>query len=167
MREATSADREAVNAVESAAFGRPNEAALVERIAASAGAVPGLSLVAEAETELVGHVLFSHVEVLTANGPRAVLALGPVAVLPDRQGEGIGSLLIRAGLDAACETGAPLVVVLGSPAYYGRFGFVPALRMGLEPPADFPKTHFLALPLAAHDPSIRGTVVYGPPWDGV
>lgn len=167
MRRATPADRRYIYGVESAAFGRPNEADLVQRVSASVGSVAGLSLVAEVEGEIVGHVLFSHVEVSTEKGPRDVLALGPVAVRPDRQRAGIGSMLIRGGLIAADEIGEPLVVVLGSPGYYGRFGFLPARRMGLEPPADFPAANFLALPLAAHDPSIHGVVIYGPAWDGV
>lgn len=167
MRRATPADREAIHRVESAAFGRVAEADLVDRVAASDRAVAALSLVAEVEGEVVGHVLFSHVAVSTEKGPCDVLALGPVAVHPDRQRAGIGSTLIRAGLLAADELGEPLVVVLGSPDYYQRFGFLPAGRMGLEPPAELPRANFLALPLAAHDPSIHGPVVYGPAWDGV
>ena len=167
MRKAIPADRLAIYEVESAAFGRPDEAALVERVEASDKAVAGLSLVAELDGEVVAHVLFSHVEVLTANGPREVLALGPVAVHPDRQRAGIGSILIEGGLGAADDMGEPLVVVLGSPDYYGRFGFVAGGRVGLEPPSDFPVASFLALPLAGLDPSIRGKVVYGPAWDGV
>ncbi len=148
------------------AFGRPDEALLVERILASDRAVPELSLVAEEGGEVVGHVLFSHVDVLTDHGARQVLALAPLAIRPDRQRQGIGTALTEAGLAAAGKLNEPLVVVLGHRDYYPRFGFVPSDELGITPPPDYPQSDFFALPLPAYDPAIRGQVVYPPAFAG-
>ncbi|MCC6313408.1 MAG: N-acetyltransferase [Thermomicrobiales bacterium] len=127
-------DAAAVRAVQELAFGGPGEALLVERLQA-AGADP-VSLVAVDEGRVVGHALFSPVELDGPYGPDAprLVGLGPIAVLPKRQGQGIGSRLIRAGLDDCRAQGFDAVVVLGDPAFYGRFGFVPAsnFRIGNE-----------------------------------
>lgn len=167
MRPATNADREGIFKVQSAAFGRANEARLVERIEASDRSVEGLSLVAEAGHLIVGHALFSHVDVEAVDGVREVLALGPVAVDPDVQRQGIGTALVRAGLSAADALGEPLVVVLGWPDYYPRFGFRPAADLRLQPPQEYPADHYFALPLASYDPRIAGVVDHGPLWDGL
>ena len=167
VRPASAADHEGIFKVQCAAFGRDDEARLVQRIEASARAVEGLSLVAEAGGEIVGHVLFSHADVATANAIREVLALGPVAVDPDLQRQGIGTALIQAGLSAAADLAEPMVVVLGWPGYYPRFGFRLAAELGIQPPTEYPADHFFALPLTAYDPAIQGTVVYGADWDGV
>ena len=89
-----------------------------------------ISLVAEIDRDVVGHVLFS--EVAIARGARRGVGLAPVAVLPRMQGRGIGSRLIGAGLAAAAELGYDFVAVLGEPAYYRRFGFTIASRAGLQ-----------------------------------
>lgn len=153
--------------MESAAFGRDDEAQLVERIGASPWAVPELSLVAEEDARVVGHILFSHVELATEQGSHMVLALGPMAVLPDRQGEGVGSALVRAGLEAADQLGEALVIVLGHAGYYPRFGFVRSDQLGISPPPEYPQSHFFALPLSAYEPNLRGYVVYPPTFAGL
>lgn len=130
-----------VHVVEERAFGRKGEADLVDRLRARGMAT--ISLVALDDGKVVGHVLFSPVQIEGPDGALRVMGLGPVAVLPGRQRQGIGSRLIRAGLEEARQMGAPAVVVLGSPAYYSRFGFEPALRYGIRfqdehvPPEDF------------------------------
>jgi putative acetyltransferase len=122
-------DASQVRAVTELAFGQPAEAHLVERLRQSCTA--SLSLVAEDES-LVGHILFTPVVVENA-GPRVVgMGLGPMAVLPARQRQGIGSELVRRGLDILRGRGCPFVVVLGHPGYYPRFGFEPASVHGLE-----------------------------------
>jgi putative acetyltransferase len=136
-------------------------------VLASEWAVPELEFVAEDEGQIVGHLLFSHVDVLTDGGPQQVLALGPLAVRPDRQRQGIGIALTRAGLAAADELGEPLVVVLGHRTYYPRFGFVRSDELSISPPPEYPQSDFFALPLAAYDPTLRGRVVYPPTFDGV
>jgi putative acetyltransferase len=131
--------------------------------------VPGLSLIALDGSALVGHILLSRVDLVddadrVAVARREVLALGPLAVAPARQRQGIGSLLIAAAIDRAEALGEPLIVVLGHADYYPRFGFVPASELSIMPPAGMPEDHYFARPLAAYDESFRGRVVYGPEW---
>ncbi|MGH3148970.1 MAG: GNAT family N-acetyltransferase, partial [Rubrobacter sp.] len=82
-----------------------------------------LSLVAEEAGRIVGHIMFSEAGIRTEGGEVAALALGPVAVTPERQGYGIGSALIREGIDRCARMGHRIVVLLGHPGYYPRFGF--------------------------------------------
>lgn len=130
VRDEETRDREAVFAVEEAAFGRPDEARLVRALGESVA--PALSLVAERDGQLVGHAFFSPV---TIDGPRAgpaAGALGPIGVDPAQQGGGIGSALVRAGLARAPTLGWRAIFLLGSPDYYARFGFVLAAPHGLH-----------------------------------
>lgn len=122
-------DHEQVYAVHEAAFGRPNEARLVEALRASAE--PQLSLVADDAGRVVGNVFFSPVEIEPPPSP-PVAGLAPVGVLPERQGRGIGSALVRAGLELCATVGWRAVVLLGDPGYYARFGFVLAAPRGLR-----------------------------------
>lgn len=110
-----------IRSINEAAFGRPDEADLVDGLR-SEGAVL-LSLVAEVERQIVGHVLFSRMSIETSGGPVPAAALAPVAVLPDHQRRGIGEQLIRHGLDLLRARGERIVIVLGHPGYYPRFGF--------------------------------------------
>jgi putative acetyltransferase len=161
IRAETPRDRDAIAAVTEAAFGKPREARMIEAIRASDGFVPALSLVAEEEGRIVGHVLLSYVEV--EGGERRLLELGPMSVLPERQRRGIGAELVRAALRGAEARGEPLVLVLGHPSYYPRFGFRPASELGIAPPDPrIPDAAFMAVPLAAYDPALRGRVVFPP-----
>lgn len=154
--------------VQQAAFGGPAEARLVERIVASPWAVPELELVAEDQGMVVGHVLFSHVELVALDGERwHVLALAPLAVQPERQNEGIGTTLTRAGLAEADKLGEPLVVVLGHAAYYPRFGFRRSDALGIHPPPEYPQSDFFALPLSSYRPEMVGQVAYPPTFAGL
>lgn len=120
----------AVRAVNETSFGQPTEATIVDSIRA---ACPNaVSLVAEDAHEIVGHILFSPVSISGENVSVQGMGLGPMAVVPVRQRQGIGSLLVRAGIKAMREQGCPFIIVLGHPEYYPRFGFVPALRHGLS-----------------------------------
>jgi putative acetyltransferase len=110
--------------------GVPAEVALVDGLRRSVAWLPELSMVAEADGELVAYALLSRVWVGPVREP--ALALGPVAVLPRYQGRGYGTDVVQAALDAAAELGERLVVVLGNPSYYGRFGFRPAAGLGLS-----------------------------------
>ena len=120
-------DREASIEVERAAFAQPLEATIAEAVRDEFGS---FAYVAEEEGEVVGHVQMSRAWV----GESAVLALGPIGVKPERQGKGIGSSLVRAALEEARRRDEPVVILLGEPAYYGRFGFAPAARYGLRKP---------------------------------
>lgn len=154
-------DRTAISAVTEAAFGKPLEARMIDAIRASPGFVPELSLVAEDDGQLVGHVLLSYVELEGAS--RRLLELGPISVLPARQRTGIGSRLVREALRAADARGEPLVLVPGHPTYYPRFGFRPASEMGITPPdPEIPDEAFMAIPLRSYDPALRGRVIFPP-----
>ena len=154
-------DRDAIRRVNELAFGQPSEADLVDALRGSEAWLPELSVVAENESGIVGHALFSVVNLDT--GPE-LLSLGPMAVLPDRQRAGVGTRLVRWGLERARDTDYPLVVVVGHPDYYPRFGFRHARRYGIETPYDAPDEAWLALPLPAYDDRVRGTVRYPPAW---
>ncbi|HEV8685790.1 MAG TPA: N-acetyltransferase [Gaiellaceae bacterium] len=139
---------------------------LVELMRASPGYLPNLALVADDDGDVIGHIMFT--ESTVEGSDATILILSPLAVRPDRQRRGIGSALVREGLRRAEEHGAPLVIVEGDPRYYSRFGFRRALELGLERPHEqIPEVAFQALPLAAYDPSLRGKVVYPPPFDSV
>jgi putative acetyltransferase len=127
IREEHPEDREASIEVERAAFGRADEATIVELVRDLQGSV---ALVLEVDGEIGGHVQMSAAHV----GETEVLALGPIGVVPARQRRGGGSALVAAALEHARTRAAPAVIVLGDPAYYGRRGFEPASRYGLRNP---------------------------------
>ena len=118
IRTVRPADHPAIEAVLTAAFGRADEAALVARLRADEDAM--FELVAEEDGEVVGHILFSR---LWADRFDLYGALAPLAVHPSRHRQGLGSRLVRSGLECAREFGCFGLLVLGDPAYYGRFGF--------------------------------------------
>jgi putative acetyltransferase len=150
-------ERSEVHSVNEAAFGRPDEADLVDALRRE-GAVL-LSLVAEVERRIVGHLLFSRMSIETSNGAVKAAALAPVAVLPDLQRRGIGARLIRHGLDLLRERGERIVIVLGHPDYYPRFGFSSEKARFLESP--FPPEAFMAMELISGAlEGIRGKVGY-------
>jgi putative acetyltransferase len=127
-------DAEAVFRVNELAFGRPDEAKIVDALRA-AGKVT-LSLVADDGGEVVGHVLFSPMTVAPAPPSFRALALGPLAVLPARHGQGIGSQLVRTGVAQCLRDGADVVFLVGSLVYYKRFGFEPAAGRGVSMPPE-------------------------------
>jgi putative acetyltransferase len=157
-------DREAVRRVNELAFDGTTEADIVDALRGSEAWLPELSLVAEDDAGIVGHALFSLVRL--DSGPE-LLSLGPMAVLPDRQRAGVGSALVRKGLERARSTEYPLVVVLGHPDYYPRFGFRPARPYGIETPYDAPDEAWMVLPLPAYDERARGIVLYPSAWESV
>jgi putative acetyltransferase len=158
-REDTADTREqtVVRSINESAFGRPDEADLVDRLR-SEGAVL-LSLVVEVEQRIVGHILFSRMSIETSIGLVSAAALAPVAVLPDYQRRGIGEQLIRCGLDLLRTQCEQIVIVLGHPDYYSRFGFSSHKARALESP--FPPEAFLAMELSSGAlEGIRGKVRY-------
>nr|WP_221208899.1 N-acetyltransferase [Nocardioides albus] len=143
------------------ADGVPGEATLVGWLRDDAGWIPELSLVAEVDGKVVGHVVCTSGDL----AGRPALGLGPVSVSPDRQRDGVGSALMHAVLGGADALGEPVVVLLGSPDYYGRFGFVPASSLGIDAPDPAWGDYFQARPLAAYDSSVRGKFTYAAPFD--
>jgi putative acetyltransferase len=169
IRAERSDDREAIGEVVEAAFGSPTEARLVERIRSSANFVPELSLVAKFEGRIVGHVMVSSVALHQDDTEREIACLSPLAVAPEFRGRGIESALVRAVTTRADERGEPLVVLEGSPVFYGRLGFEHSVPHGIRItlPSWAPAEAAQALRLRNYDPSIRGRVVYPPAFDDV
>lgn len=165
IRQEEPGDVAGIRAVVEAAFGRPDEADGVDAVRRNGHTT--LSLVALADGRIVGHVLFSPV-VIETGGAAGVVALAPLAVLPEFQGQGIGSALARAGLDECRRLGFGCVVLLGHPTYYPRFGFVPASRYGLRCTFDAPDEAFMAVELETGFLVGRGGIVrFSAEWDGV
>jgi putative acetyltransferase len=137
-------DLSAIRQVNLSAFETTTEADLVDALREQAR--PIVSLVAEDNGTIVGHILFSPVTLSSHADPR-IMGLAPMAVVPDRQREGIGSALVRAGVAACGDQGYGAVIVLGHAEYYPRFGFVPASRFGLRSEYDVPDDVFMAMEL--------------------
>ncbi len=154
-------DPAAVRDVHRPAFGRDDEGALVDAL--RSGGYNRVSLVAEEAGMPVGHILFSELLIVTPRGTVEALSLAPLAVVPGRQRRGIGSGLMREGLRACSERGHRVVVVLGHPEFYPRFGFSAALAEGLEAPFSGPA--FMALELVPGAlAGVSGRVSYPPPF---
>ncbi len=150
-------DGAAIRQVNEDAFGREDEAHLVESLRAEG--VVLLSLVAQLGDTIVGHVLFSRMWIETSTGAIDAVALAPIAVARRYQRQGIGGSLIRHGLETLRSSGERIVIVVGHPEYYPRFGFSSARARSLESP--FPPGPFMALELtrSALD-GVRGRVKY-------
>jgi putative acetyltransferase len=166
VRAETPADREAVRRVNERAFGREAEADLVDAL--REGARPHVSLVAEEGGRVVGHVFFSPVLVESGAGSWEACALGPMGVLPEFQGRGVGSELVRRGLEECRRAGREVVFVLGHADYYPRFGFRPAAPRGLRSEYPVPEEVFMVAELRAGALAGRtGLVKYGPEFGSV
>ncbi len=120
-----------------------NEQNLVEALRRGKAFIPELSLVAEVEKKIVGHILFTEARI----GEDIILVLAPVSVLPEYQGEGVGGRLIEEGHRIARELGYRGVVLLGYPAYYSKFGYVPSVTYGIKSPFEVPEEYFMAVEL--------------------
>jgi len=147
----------AIRSIQEAAFGRRHEADLVDALR-SEGVVL-VSLVAELDARIVGHILFSRMSIETTDKSIAAVALAPLAVIPKFQRQGIGTMLTAHGLDWLREQSEQIVLVLGHPDYYQRFGFSTDKARLIESPFN-PKS-FMALELKPHAlEGIRGKVRY-------
>jgi putative acetyltransferase len=150
-------DAEAVHRVNLAAFGRPDEADLVEALRADPAWIEGLSLLAVDDADRpVGHALLTRCHI----GDTPALALAPCAVLPEHQRTGAGAAAIRAALAAARARDEHAVVVLGHPGYYPRFGFERASATGVRVPFEVPDEALMVLGLQEDRPLPSGTVRY-------
>ena len=169
LRGEVPADYDAIHELVRLAFNDEATPELVRRIRASANYLPELSLVADIAGEVVGHVMFSHLELDDGATDHRVLTLSPVSVLPPAQRQGVGSALIRAGIQRADEQGEPLIVLEGSPAFYPRFGFEPAKVYGItiHLPSWAPDEAAMVHVLSRYRPEIRGAVRYPPAFDVV
>jgi putative acetyltransferase len=157
-------DRAAVHAVNVSAFDTPFEANLVDALREQAQ--PVVSLVAEDHGAIVGHIMFSPVS-LSGHPGVEMMGLAPMAVALAQQRRGIGSALVRAGLDQCRQRGVIAVVVLGHPAYYPRFGFSPSTRFGMTSEYEVPEDVFMVTELQpAGLTGKTGTVKYHPAFGG-
>lgn len=157
VRPETPADVGAIRDINRAAFGVSAEADLVDHLRADGDLL--LSLVAEREGRIVGHCGFSRLTVTDAGRMAAGVSLGPVAVLPECQRNGIGRMMIRDGIARLRRAGETLLFVLGDPDYYARFGFDAGAATGFRTPYDGP---YLQVLRASASAPFRGEVRYAP-----
>jgi putative acetyltransferase len=155
VRDERPADIAAIRDVNRRAFAQDQEANIVDALRANGGA--RLSLVATLDGEVVGHIMYSPLTVADATGA----ALGPMAVLPERQRQGIGSRLVEEGTRRLAQAGCPFIVVLGHAGFYPRFGFRPASAFGISCEWNVPDEVFMAVMLDdAKRPDIAGIARY-------
>ena len=161
IRKEEAKDYDEVYAVVKAAFAGAehadgNEQDLVNALRNSQAYIPALSLLAEEDGKIVGHILFTKAMV----GDALVLALAPLSVLPEYQRRGIGTALIEAGHRIARENGYGYSVVLGSETYYPRAGYLPADTMGITPSFDVPRENFMACKINENASDVKGVMRY-------
>ena len=158
-------DYAAVYRVNTLAFERENEAVLVERLRAVR---PHLSLVAINDEQIIGHIFFSPVSVESVEVKIMALGLAPMAVLPEYQNQGVGSQLVKQGLQACRDEGHKVVFVLGHPRYYPRFGFSTAQSKGITCEYKVPDEAFMVVELEPEAlKGYTGVVKYGPEFSDV
>ncbi|HMP57741.1 MAG TPA: N-acetyltransferase, partial [Gemmatales bacterium] len=156
------ADHEVVRHVNRLAFGRDDEAGIVDAL--REGGHAWVSLVAEVKGRVVGHTLFSDLPILTDSGTVSAVSLAPMAVLPEYQRKGIGSALVEKGLEVCRAQGHRIVVVLGHPEFYPRFGFTAKLAEPLSSPFGG-REAWMALELVPGAlGGVSGWVCYPPPF---
>jgi putative acetyltransferase len=153
IRDESSRDWRAVYEVVSSAFGQLAEAELVEKLREAGDSV--VSLVADEDGQIVGHVLLSKMD-----APFPALALAPVSVIPTRQRSGIGSALVTRAVNRALSEGWSAIYVLGDPNYYERFGFDTGAVAGFTSP--YAGRHFMVLKLSPSLPSTTGELRHAP-----
>ncbi|MHA7271585.1 GNAT family N-acetyltransferase [Arthrobacter sp. HLT1-20] len=164
IRREQAGDRPEILALVAAAFPEPVEAKLLRELFASREYIPELSLVAESDRgEILGHVITTRGWI----GAEKSLGLGPIAVLPAYQNQGVGAALMNATIDRANKMGESTLVLLGSTEYYPRFGFVPADSMGISSPDPSWGSHFMALALDAYKPGHHGHFKYSEPFNSL
>lgn len=191
IRPETSGDHDAIFHVNAKAFGREDEARLVDALRKSPAFIPELSLVAclpqqapaamglgpiGSENMLADHtggivvayILFTRMVIKASGGSHSALALAPLAVMPSHQKSGLGTALVRHGLAESTRLGHHIVIVLGHPEYYPKFGFVPASRFGIRAPFDVRPEAFMALELQPDALlHVRGEAEYASPFMAV
>jgi putative acetyltransferase len=143
IRSETTADIDCIRNVNEQAFGQKEEAEIVDKLR-DRGALT-LSLVAIRENEIVGHIAFSPVWIESGKSGFEAVALAPMAVLPPCQRQGIGSQLVLVGLEECCRLGHEIIVVLGHPDYYPRFGFITSRSKGITCEFEVPEEAFMVL----------------------
>lgn len=166
IRSETTDDIPAIYRVNKLAFERENEAQLVDKLREDDAVI--LSLVAVLDGQIVGHILFSPVTIIDDDDQWQAVGLGPMAILPELQNQGIGSALIRTGLNELKKLGRNVVIVLGHPKFYTRFGFEPSRPLGIQWEVDVPEDVFMVTELRKGALNgRRGIVRYHSAFNGV
>lgn len=163
LREEEASDYKKVFEINFAAFKQENESKLINALRNNFDVfIPELSIVAELNKEIVGHILFTKIQIKNAEGiVFESLALAPMAVLPDFQNLGIGTRLVAHGLEKAKQLNFKSVIVLGHENYYPKFGFKPAHLWNIKAPFEVPLNYFMAIELQQDSlKNISGTVIY-------
>jgi putative acetyltransferase len=159
-------DEEAIAEVNRLAFGGEDEVGIIAGIRGSEYYIPELSMVAESDGKIIGHIMFSIITLVRFDRPaETILSLAPMAVDPGMQKKGIGTAMVKAGMDKARELGHTVIVVIGHPGYYPRFGFLPARDLGLDIGMEVPNEAFMVAglqPGALQDAG--GMVQFSPPF---
>jgi putative acetyltransferase len=158
IRETTATDLTEVMLIQREAFGEEDEAILVRNLLNDSSAHPTVSLIAVQEKKAVGHILFTAAQLEGSFNNLVLSLLGPLAVLPGWQNQGVGGKLIREGLALLEQAGTDLVFVLGHPDYYPRHGFQPAGRQGLDAPYPIEEKNADAWMVQALRPDLLGSV---------
>lgn len=159
-------DRDGISELTRRAFACEEEVGLIIDIRNSEYFIPGLSLVAVQDDAIVGHILFSKIRLKTEAGEIPVLSLAPMAVSPEYQRQGIGIRLVEAGLEEAGRLGHTIVVVIGHPEYYPRFGFKPARANGIDIGLEVPDEAFMVLELEEGAlANLDGIIQFSPPFE--
>jgi putative acetyltransferase len=167
LREERPDDQQSVREIHARAFGDEGlvVADLVDSLRETITPTDGLSLVAEHDGQVVGHVMFTR---SLLDAPRRLVevqVLSPLGVMPEYHRRGIGSALVRQGLKALGERAVPVVFLEGDPGYYSRFGFASGRDLGFRKPSlRIPDAGFQAIRLAAYEPWMTGTLVYAEPF---
>lgn len=160
IRQEQKSDHRKVYEINKLVFNQENESMLIEKIRVGDSYVPELSLVAELDGEIIGHILFSKIKIL-GEAEYESLALGPMAVVPKHQKKGIGGKLLTTGLEIAKELGFESVIVVGHKDYYPRFGFEKASKWNIKCPFEVPDEAFMAIELVENSLKNKdGTVQY-------
>jgi len=159
-------DFNSIYEVNKQAFKQKDESELIQRIRAGNNFIPELSLVAEENGKIIGHILFSKIKIIGKKEYES-LALAPMAVLPEFQKHGIGGKLINDGLNKARELGFDSVIVLGHQDYYPRFGFERASKWNIKCPFEVPDEAFMAIELTVGNLAEKSGIVEYPKEFGI
>ncbi len=146
IRQEVKEDYKRVYEINEMAFGQENESKLIEKIRRGPNFVPELSLVAEKDNEIVGHILFSKIKIV-GESEFETLMLAPIAVIPELQKQGVGGKLIKKGIEKAKELEFDSIIVVGHKDYYPKFGFQKASQWGVQCPFEVPDGAFMAIEL--------------------
>jgi predicted N-acetyltransferase YhbS len=161
IRHEKSSDYPGIKKVNDLAFGQSNEGILIEKLRENSSFIKELSLIAELDGKIIGHILFFPIWIREGQNEYQSLALAPMSVIPEYQKKGIGSQLIFKGLETSRDLGFKSVIVLGHEFYYPKFGFAPASQWAIKAPFDVPDEVFMALELVPDGlKGISGKVQY-------